>query len=291
MPQILFTIIAPVLICCGVGYLWERLGKSLDVGAITSLVTLIGAPCLVFHTVANLTIELPALAMMAGATATVLAVLAAVGYGILKALGMPRRAHLAALIFPNIGNMGIPLNYLAFGDEGLQYAIAVFAVVSLTMFTAGVALIAGSVSLKALTRVPLVFALVPAVAFVATGAAPPAWLNATTQLLGGIAIPLMLLALGASLARLGVGNLPRSLGLAVLRGGLGFAVGVGVAAAFGMTGAARGVLIIQSAMPVAVFSYLFAERFQAGAEEIAGVVVVSTVLSFATLPFLLWYVL
>jgi predicted permease len=291
MAQILFSIIAPVLLCCAVGYFWQRSGRGLDVGAITSLVTVIGAPCLVFHIVANLTIDPVALTTMAWAMLSVLFLLGVVGFIALWALGMPRQAHLAAIVFPNIGNMGIPLNYLAFGDEGLQFAVAIFAVTSLVMFTAGAAIISGTVSLKSLIRVPLIFALLPALGFVATGRVPPDWVNATTELLGGMTIPLMLLMLGASLARLGVGNVWQSFQLALLRTGLGFLAGIAVAEAFGMSGTARGVLIIQAAMPVAVFSYLFAERFQAHPKEIAGAVVVSSLLSIVTLPPLLWYVL
>ena len=54
---------------------------------------------------------------------------------------------------------------------------------------------------------------------------------------------------------------------------------------------ARGVLIVQSSMPVAVFNCLFAQRNQRAPEEVAGLVVISTALSFVTLPLLLWYVL
>jgi hypothetical protein len=54
-----------------------------------------------------------------------------------------------------------------------------------------------------------------------------------------------------------------------------------------MTGAARGVIILQAAMPVAVFNYLFAQRYAREAEEVAGMVVLSTLIAFAGLPFLL----
>ena len=64
-----------------------------------------------------------------------------------------------------------------------------------------------------------------------------------------------------------------------------------VAELFGLTGPARGVVILEASMPVAVFNYLMAERYDRSADEVAGNVVVSTVLSFATLPVVLWYVL
>ena len=58
-----------------------------------------------------------------------------------------------------------------------------------------------------------------------------------------------------------------------------------------MEGAARGVLILQCAMPVAVFNYLFALQYNNQPEEVAGTVVLSTALSFLSLPLLLWYIL
>ena len=73
--------------------------------------------------------------------------------------------------------------------------------------------------------------------------------------------------------------------------GAGFAVGYGLAEALGYEGSARGVLIIECAMPVAVFNYLYAQLPENRPEEVAGTVLVSTVLSFLTLPALLWFVL
>lgn len=58
-----------------------------------------------------------------------------------------------------------------------------------------------------------------------------------------------------------------------------------------LEGVARGVVLIQSAMPVAVFNYLFAERFNRQPEAVAGMVVVSTTLSFFTIPALLLWLL
>jgi predicted permease len=72
---------------------------------------------------------------------------------------------------------------------------------------------------------------------------------------------------------------------------MGFTVGVAIANLLDLEGVARGVAIMQSSMPVAVFSYLFAVRYNRSPEEVAGTVVISTVLSFLSLPLLLWYVL
>ena len=101
----------------------------------------------------------------------------------------------------------------------------------------------------------------------------------------------MLLALGVSLGSLQVRRLGTSLRIAVLRLVLGLAAGLAVAWLFGLEGSARSVLILLSAMPVAVFTYLFAARYGRDSDLVAGAVVLSTLISFATLPLLLWYLL
>jgi predicted permease len=48
---------------------------------------------------------------------------------------------------------------------------------------------------------------------------------------------------------------------------------------------------LQSSMPVAVFNYLLALRFQREPGEVVGMVLMSTLLAFALLPFIVSYVL
>ncbi|MEL6566691.1 MAG: AEC family transporter, partial [Pseudomonadota bacterium] len=48
-----------------------------------------------------------------------------------------------------------------------------------------------------------------------------------------------------------------------------------------------GVLVLQVATPVAVTSYMLAEKYGAEAENVAGLVVASTLMSVAALPVLL----
>ena len=50
-------------------------------------------------------------------------------------------------------------------------------------------------------------------------------------------------------------------------------------------------LIIQSSMPVAVFNFLFAQYYGRAHADVAAMVVISTALSFLTLPLLAYFVL
>ncbi len=113
----------------------------------------------------------------------------------------------------------------------------------------------------------------------------PKWLIDTLTMVGNVTIPLMLLGLGAALAGFRAQNKVRQTVLALSRIGLGVAGGAFVAWLFGMSGIERGVLIVQSAMPVAVFNFLFARMFGADPDEVAGLVLISTLASYVTLPF------
>ena len=114
---------------------------------------------------------------------------------------------------------------------------------------------------------------------------PP--IDKTITLIGNMTVPLMLLMLGASLSRLKVASFGRAAAVSAIRIGGGALVGVLVAMLFDLAGSMKAVLILQSANPVAVYNYLFAQRWNNEPEEVAGVVVLSTVASILTIPLLL----
>ena len=287
----LFAIIAPVFVCTALGWAWVRAGRSYDRELITVLIADIGAPCLVFSRLVALEVEPEAMAEMAVAAGISVAVFAVVGIAILRLARLPFNTFLCPIVFGNQGNMGLPVCLFAFGEEGLALAIAYFSVTATLQFTAGISIWSGRLSLRELARTPLIHAVVLAVAVVASDTTVPAWIWNTAEILGGFAIPLMLVTLGASLAELRVARIGRSIVLSFCRLGIGLGVGVALAAVLDLSGVARGVLVLQCAMPAAVFNYLFAQRYARAPEEIASIVVVSTLLAFAGLPLLLGFLM
>jgi predicted permease len=287
----LFSIISPILICAAIGYVWARAGRPFDTRFVTRLIMSVGAPFLIVSSLAGADVDRGALASLGLAVVCLLAVVAVVGAAVLRLLRMEIRSYLGAILFPNTGNMGLPLCLFAFGHEGLSLGLVVFVIISITHFTAGLALMSGENHPLKLLANPIVWAAAIGAVFLLTSWELPAWAGNTVGIMAGLTIPLMLLTLGVSLAKLRVQNFSRSLFLALMRMGLGFAAGMAVAHVFGLTGAARGVLILDASMPVAVFNALLAERYDRVPNEIAGAVVISTILSFVTLPLLLWYLL
>lgn len=287
----LFSVLAPVFVTAGIGFAWIKAGRTLDTNQFTPIIVFVGSPCLVFSTLMESGVDIGLLGQIAGIAILAHAAALTMGFLALKAGGYPLRAFLPSLMLPNTGNMGLPLCLFAFGDIGLALGIAYFTISALLQFTVGISIAAGGMSVKRALSTPHIYVVSLAVLLLWTGTNLPEWVSNTVHLIGQFTIPLMLLFLGVSLARLTVQGVGRAVILSVVRIGGGLAVGVLLVWAFGLTGPAAGVVLIQSSMPVAVFNYLFAQYYDNSPAEVAGLVVVSTAISFATLPFLLAFVL
>jgi predicted permease len=291
MFQQIFSIIAPVIVIAFIGYTWQRRGLPFDNNTATYLASYIGGPCLLLHSLLASKVELALLLRMAGATMLVLGSLGLLGWALVSALKLPARVYVPALMFPNTGNMGLPLCLFAFGDTGLALAIAFYAVTGLLQFSVGISIASGQISLRSLLTNPMMITILIGAALVGTKTTLPLWIDNILEVLGHLLIPLMLLSLGTSLAKLRFVGLTRTIAFSALRIAGGFAVALGVVWLLKLDGPARGVVIIQASMPVAVFTYLFALRFETKPDDVAAMVFISTILSFFMLPLILGYVL
>lgn len=291
MVEQLVPIIAPVLLCTLAGFAWARFGLPMDREFMTRVIMNLGTPCLILQGISGLPTDSSGFLQMVLLGAGVHAGCGLLGFIALRLLGGPVRSYLPILIFGNSTNMGLPLCLFAFGQEGLGLGVGYVLVGSVGQFVMG-PLVQGRVSpWKTLAQTPVIYAAALGLGLLLTGTRLPLWAANTAGLFGGLAIPLMLLALGQALATIGVANLrvAAALGAGRILGGFGLAVAL--AAAAGLEGTARGVLLIQSSMPVAVFSYLFAARYARHPEDAAGAIFVSTLGSFLTLPFLVAFAL
>jgi hypothetical protein len=179
------------------------------------------------------------------------------------------------------------LSLFAFGPEGLELALIMFATQSVLFFTLGMWLMSGHPSPLMMAKTPHPYAIAVALAFSLTGTQPPLWLTNTTELLGGMTIPLMLVMLGVSLSRMHVTSYVRPLVLALVRLAAGIGLAFVLCWVLGLEGTARGVVTIACVMPGAVFNYLMAVRFDRSPGEVASYIVISTITVLVLLPVLI----
>ncbi len=285
--SILIDVVGPVFLSSLVGYVWALRGAPFDPKFVAVLVTGIGTPCLVIDSLSASGLQASVLGSIALAAVLCLGLMLVGAYALVRLMGLPVAVYVPALTFPNTGNMGLPLGLFAFGQPGLALAIGYFAVTSFFQFTLGQGLALGRLDLGALLRMPLVWAVAVGLGLAVSGVHPPQAIGRAVHILGGLTVPLMLLSLGYSLARLKLASLARGVGFSLARLFGGFAAGWLVATALGLDGVARGVIVAQSSMPSAVYNYMFAERFNNQPEEVAGIVIVSTLLAVVLLPLFL----
>nr|WP_174823461.1 AEC family transporter [Ruegeria arenilitoris] len=286
-----FEIVAPVFLLAGIGFTWVKLGFEYRLEFVTRLAVTLAVPSLIF--VALMQTEIPGgeltrftLAAIAGHVAL------AVVFGVFVRLsGLDRRTYLAPLIFGNTGNLGLPLCIFAFGQAGLGFAVIFLAITALFSFTYGIYLVAGKGAFGKVAREPMVWATLLGALFLWRGWQTPLFLTNTLELLGQMAVPMMLITVGVAIARLTTRKLGQAIWLSALKLVVCFALGWVIARAFDLDAIAFGVMVLQMCTPVAVTAYLLAERFDADSDAVAGMVMVSTVLSVGALPIILAIVL
>ena len=280
-------IVAPVFLLALIGFVWVRLGIEYRLEFVTRLAMSLGVPCLVFTALMQARIDPAALAALSLATLAAYGLVTVLIAIVVWTFSLPARTFLAPLIFGNTGNIGLPLALFAFGPEGLSLAVVVFAVMAILSFTFGIWLVAGGGSPMAMFREPLVWATLLGGLFLWQGWETPTVLTNTLELVGQLAIPLMLITLGVAVARLRPSGVARATMLSLIKVSICAAGAAVVGRWFELPPTAFAVLVIQVATPVAVTSYLLAVKYGADAEEVAGLVVVSTLLSVVALPLLL----
>ena len=284
-------IVAPVFILGTIGFLWVRLGHDYSIRFVTQLTMTLSVPCLIFTALMGTKIEPDALAAVSLAAIVAYIAVGLLALLVVTALGLSARTYLAPLTFGNTGNLGLPLALFAFGETGLDLAVVVFAVMAVFSFTVGVWVVAGGGSLVKVVREPIVAATLLGALFLWQGWQTPRFLTNALELIGQIAIPLMLITLGVALARLRPGRIGRDLALCIGKAGLTAGIAASVGLWFALPPVPLAVLTLQVATPVAVTSYLLAEKYQADADAVAGLVVVSTMLSVIYLPLILAFVI
>ncbi|MFB9866459.1 AEC family transporter [Vreelandella sulfidaeris] len=283
----LFAVMAPVLAGAGLGFFWVRLGHPYPVDFITRLVFNIGTPSLVLASLAGADIDAATFGQTMLAAALVIITMGCATFVVAKLLRRSWRVLLAPMMYPNTGNMGLPVVLYAFGSAGFAYGITVMVTVSLFQFTLGSVLSSQGNPLKTLLKTPTVYAIALSMTLLLTGTSLPRWLANTVDLLSGLTVPLMLITLGVSLASIQVKNLRSGLGFSLVRVPLAATVAWLIAGWVGLPPLAQSILVVQMCMPVAVFNYLFAQRAQREPIYVASLVFCSTLLALVYVPALL----
>ena len=287
----LIDVLFPVFFVIGVGYYLGKKDPNFDTTFITNFAGNIGTPAMIFYTITTTGITLDifieyfiyALIMIGG--------FSLVGLLFLFILKKDIISELPPLILPNTGNMGVPICLFAYGTAGLGVASAIASVIILLHFTLNVLLAKKSFSFEILIKNVPIYAILASIAFLYFKWDVPGYIENTTFLLTYTTIFLVLMSLGIALSRLKVVSWTHASILGAVRVIIGPVIGFGLIKFLNLNGFFAGVLLIQSAMPSAVLTYLVGSMYSERkvVDNIASVIVSSTLMSFITIPIVVFY--
>lgn len=281
----------PVFVCAGIGVVWALKKKAYPNEFVSTLVTSVTIPALVFHTILTTRLEDALLLQVVSVTALALLIMALFAAAMLALLRLPVLSLLPTATFPNAGNLGLPVAQLAFGETGLAVAVTVFTLLSFTQHTVGVWLLGWSGRAKGSQKRKWPVGVAVA-CFAAAGLrwldhSLPAPMLASAQLVGSLTVPLMLISLGYALATVSRSSIGAGSVVGAIRLGAGVVAAVAITSLFDLPATVTGAVVLQLLMPVAVVSYLYSERYTNVGETSAGAVLVSTVLFFIASPLMI----
>ena len=300
------TIALPVFGLILAGFVTARLGglRPAATEALNMFVVYLALPAVLFHAMAHINpadLAHPGLLAAFGGAIVVPFILS---MGMSRWSGVPLgNSTIQALgaTFSNVGYMGIPLCRMAFGDASLVPGVIIMVITACPQFAVAVSLleadrpgrpgvraIASRVS-RALVRNPLLVAPVAGLAVALVGWELPVALDRFLLLLGAAATPCALVATGLMLSEtverfqyLLVGR------LVILK--LLVKPAVAWVIAFHlveMPPAWAETTVLMAALPTGAGAFILARLYGREAASTSGTILVSTILSFATLSVLL----
>ena len=290
----LFEVLFPVFFIVGVGYYIGKKDPKIDTKFITNLAANFGTPALILYAlnIKNISFDIffnyfwYFLLAIIGFFIVGLIILF-----ILKTKDIIR--ELPPFILPNTGNMGLPICLFAYGSEGLGVAAAISSLIILFHFTLGVFLADRKFNFEVILKSPPFYTIIISVLLLYYEIELPVFIENTSFLLMYATIFLILMSLGIALTRLKIFSFFKALISSVGRLILGPIIGLSIIHYYDLDGFAAGVLLIQCSMPSAILNYLVGSMYSPKkvVDDIASMIVVSTLLSFITVPIVVFFAL
>jgi len=293
--NVIFDVLAPVAILVGLG---AALGPRLhiDVGGLSRLAYNVFGPAFIFAVLAGANLERGVVArlVLAGLAGMASAVALAVLWSRITGAGYELTAATAITSsYGNVGNAGLAIVAFSLGDQALPVAGVLMLTINLTglVLSVGLAEARSRSPLPALGRAlatPMAIAGAISLLVNLSGVDLPVVVDRSIGLLADALIPVMLLTLGMQLAKSGRPTWSNDLGV-VLVAKLALAPLVAglAASALSLGGDFLDAVVIQSAMPPAVFAAVIAIESDLAPDRVTAAVVLTTLLSALTLPVVL----
>lgn len=276
-------VIVPVFLIVAIGWGYGRRQRP-DLTVFNRIAMDVLAPVLVYSALAARDFHIAKHWHLLGAAAVLILGSGLLAWPVARLFGAQPRTLVPVVMFNNCGNMGLPLALLAFGPANFGAAVALFSVSNLLHFSIGARITSQAARTRDLLTSPLMIGTALGFASALTDIRPPDMLLSGLKLLGDALLPMMLFALGVRLTSLTRDGLAMGLLGALARPLIGLALGLPLAWAMGLEGAARGQLLLFAALPPAVMQFMMAERYRQEPDKVAAMIMLGNALAAVFVP-------
>ncbi len=278
---------------CGV---WVGRAFLLDIRTLTRLNIYVLLPALVLTGVYGSSLDMSITVRIVAGFLLNCGVLYGIAIALSRKLHLPsdtQKSLVATTLLANTGNIGLPFILFALGEAALERAIVYLIASAIFITSVGPIFLKGQgikAGLKITLGLPVFWATLAGLGLQALTWQVPLAIDRALTLMADSAIPIALLTLGIQLSRIPVQISQYELIAAALRLVVSPLSAYSIGRLLGLEGLDLAVLVMQASMPVAVNTLIWVTEFGGDTIRVARTIVLSTLLSFATLPTILWLV-
>jgi predicted permease len=214
-----------------------------------------------------------------------------IAYLLAKLLGFAPRSFMPSAMFSNWANLGLPLYVLALGQQALDGGVMLVVVGNLLCFTLGVYVYSGKLSGWEVLKTPIIVAVAVGLAINASGFQMPKAIDLPIDMLGKVAIPLMLFSLGVRLTRVSWGDYRVGLAMAIFCPVVGVSLAMLLVQILPLSPLHQNILILFGVLPPAVINFMLAEQYNSDPDKVASMVIIGNLASLISIPSVLYFVL
>lgn len=290
MIEQVFSIVAPLFIIVAVGYVYGTWVNP-EMGIANRLIMDVFMPALIFSVMIQedfyptqyLTLIMGGALLMFGS--------GILAFCLARAAGWAPRSIIPTAMFSNWANLGIPLYVSALGDQALDGGVMLVVAGNILCFTIGTYIYSGKLSGIEVLKTPIIIAVILGLSINAVGLPVPAFVDEPVNMLGQVAIPLMLFSLGVRLTKVSLNDNVVGTAVAIFCPVVGVGLALLITRFLPLSELHANILILFGVLPPAIINFMLAEQYDSDPEKVASIVIIGNLLSIITIPVALLLVL
>jgi hypothetical protein len=259
MIEKILGITLPIFAIVFAGFVYGKFKKPVMAGA-NQIVIDLALPCLIFVSLSAKQFDLKSASNFVLIATAIMLLSGLLAWPLARYSGTSAKALTPVVMFGNVGPIGIPLTFLAFGADGLAPAVLLLVFSNVLQFSVGAGIMSGRVDTKLIYASPLVWATIGGVLFSTFQISLPEWLEISLTMVGNILVPLALLSLGTRLVESKVEHLKVGIIGAIIVTLARLIVTFILISLIPLEPIQRGALILFAGLPPAIFNYMIADR-------------------------------